>query len=398
MRKDVLLIAHFCGDFDGNANNRFNFIADLLSANKFEVELVTTDFSHFLKVRRCAISKLFNYQITMIHEPGYIENVSLKRFYSHYVMGKNLMKYLKARKKPDVIYCGFPSLDVAKVAATYARKNNIRFIIDIQDLWPEAFKMVFPISILRDFLFYPMKRKSNYVYATADEIIAVSKSYADRALKVNKKCKRAHAIYIGTELRHFNKLALENKFNTKPKNEIWLAYLGTLGHSYDLTCVFDSLKILKDKGINNIKFMVMGDGPLGSMFKEYAEERGLYCEFTGWLDYGKMVGILTACDIAVNPIARGSFASIINKHADYAAAGLPVLNTQESQEYRDLLTKYNAGFNCETNNPLDLAKKLLTLYEDEKLRKIMGGNSLKLAKEKFDRQLIYNEIVDVILR
>ncbi len=35
-----------------------------------------------------------------------------------------------------------PSLDVAKVAAKYAKENNIRFIIDIQDLWPEAFRMV----------------------------------------------------------------------------------------------------------------------------------------------------------------------------------------------------------------------------------------------------------------
>ena len=61
----------------------------------------------------------------MLKEPGYTKNVSFKRFYSHYVMGRNLRKYLSNRKKPDVIYCAVPSLDVAKTAAKYAK--NIIF-------------------------------------------------------------------------------------------------------------------------------------------------------------------------------------------------------------------------------------------------------------------------------
>ena len=43
-----------------------------------------------------------------------------------------------------------------------------------------------------------------------------------------------------------------------------------------------------------------------------------------------MVGMLGVCDIAVNSISKGAAQSIINKHGDYAAAGLPVVNTQES--------------------------------------------------------------------
>ena len=182
----------------------------------------------------------------------------------------------------------------------------------------------------------------------------------------------------------------------KPSNEIWIAYIGTLGHSYDLISVIEALKILSDRGISNIKFIVMGDGPLRYKFEEHASSLNVNVEFTGKLEYKKMVSILTSCDIAVNPIIKNSAASIINKHADYVAAGLPIINTQESPEFRSLLEENNAGLNCENNNPKDLADKVLRLCNDNILRKTMGQNSRKLAEEKFDRLQTYKEITKLL--
>jgi hypothetical protein len=261
MKKDLLLIAHFCSDFDGKGNNRFNYLANLFSENEFDVELITSDYSHSKKEKRSKETKReINYNVTFIEEPSYRKNVSFKRFYSHYIMGRNLNKYLKYRKKPDIIYCAVPSLDVAKVAAKYAAKNNIRFIIDVQDLWPEAFKMVFNMPIFSNILFFPIKKQADYIYAAADEIIAVSQTYVDRALQVNKKAKKGYSIFLGTELQAFDRFAKDNAVKDKPEGEIWIGYVGTLGHSYDLTSVIDALAMLQKKGIKNIKFIVMGDG------------------------------------------------------------------------------------------------------------------------------------------
>ncbi len=394
--KDVLVIAHF---IRGTIEGRFEYLANKLANEGFVVELVTTDFSHELKRRRQIEEKQlkeFQFHLSMLHEPGYTKNISVNRFYSHYVMGKSLKKYLKNRKKPDIIYCGVPSLDVAKIAAEYARIHNIKFIIDVQDLWPEAFKMIFHVPIISDVVFYPMKRRADYIYSTADKIIAVSKTYANRALRVNNKCKDGYDVFLGIDLTHFDRLAELNKFSNKPKDEIWIAYIGTLGHSYDITVVVDALKILKNEGFKNIKLVVMGDGPLKSKFEDYANQQGVYSKFTGRLEYSKMVGILKACDIAVNPISSGAAASIINKHGDYAAAGLPVVNTQESPEYRSLVDEYQMGLNCKNNNAEDLAKKLLSLCKDESLRKLMSQNSRRLAEDKFDRSKSYEKISDLI--
>src|SRR5699024_8857277 len=146
----------------------------------------------------------------------------------------SLKKYLKSRKKPDVIYCSIPSIDGAYTAAKYAKSNNIPFIIDVQDLWPEAFTMALNIPFISNLLFYPMSKKVNFAYSVADEIIGVSKTFANRALLNNKKCKSVYSVPLGTDLNYFDMLSKENKANRDNNSEIWLGYVGTLGHAYDI--------------------------------------------------------------------------------------------------------------------------------------------------------------------
>lgn len=229
----------------------------------------------------------------------------LKRFNSHKKLSKNIKEYLEKRKKPDIIYCAIPSLAVGKTVAKYAEKNGVRFVIDVQDLWPEAFKMVFKIPLLSNAIFYPMKRQANYIYKCADDIIAVSETYCNRALKVNKKVKKGLSVFLGTDLNYFDECKEKNnvEFND---NIIRIVYIGTLGHSYDILLIMKAIKILNNQGIKNIKFIVMGDGPLKDDFEKFAKEKHINCEFTGRLEYEKMVGLLCSCDIAVNPIKKGS--------------------------------------------------------------------------------------------
>ena len=107
-----------------------------------------------------------------------------------------------------------------------------------------------------------------------------------------------------------------------------------------------------------------------------------------------MVSLLTQCNIAVNPIRKGSAGSVINKVGDYAMAGLPVINTQECQEYRNLLIEYNAGINCNCEDAKSVSVALKRLIKDEKLRNQMSRGSRKLGLEKFDRGMTYQLIVD----
>jgi len=329
---DIVIVAQYLRDlesFDGN-NSRFIYIAKMLAkSNKNNIEIITSDFSHARKTNFNKIDKIDGIKFTVCHETGYERNVSLKRFISHKELAINIKKYLKDRKKPDVIYLAVPSLSVGKICTKFCDKNDIKLIIDIQDLWPEAFKMVFNIPIISNLIFFPMKKQADYIYSRADEIVAVSETYCNRALKVNKKTKKGLSVFLGTDLKYFDECKKNNKIEFDD-DVIRIAYIGTLGHSYNIKFVIDAISILNKKGINNIKFIVMGDGPLKQEFEEYAKERNINCEFTGKLKYENMIGLLCSCDIAVNPIKAKSAGSIINKVGDYAAAGLPVINSQES--------------------------------------------------------------------
>lgn len=535
-------------------NSRFVYLAKMLANDlNNKVEIITSDFNHATKKHFFKIGKLKRINIIALHECGYSKNVCLKRFLSHMELAYNIKKYLNSRKKPDVCYCAVPSLDVAKVVADYCRKNKIRFVVDIQDLWPEAFKMVFNIPVLSDLIFWPMQRRANYIYKQADEIVAVSETYANRAIKVNNKCKNPTIVYLGTEknifdmyaqlslikedeivigcidsmsdsyelffvidaivslkvnknikllaigdgffkekfikyakerniiaeftgmlpypqmiqrlalcdivvnpicgdsagsiinkvgdyamvglpviniqeckeyrelleklildvnlrkkmsdnsrkilIRSFNKKSTYYKLIDKLQYRdevIKIVYCGTLGHSYDISCVLEAMRKLKSEYLSKIEFIVMGDGPKMEEFKSKSEN--LPVTFTGSLPYFEMVWVLSRCDIAMNPISKGAAQSIINKHMDYAMAGLPVINTQECKEYRKLVDKYEMGFNCENGNIEELIEKVLYLVKNKELRKKMGSNARKCAEEKFDRKQNYNKIYNLIMR
>lgn len=394
--KDIVIIANFCRDFSENDNGRFMYLCKELSKEHY-VEIITSDFSHLSKKHKSALKVKWPFKITFLHEPGYKKNISVQRFLSHNSWGKTVGKYLEKRKKPDVVYCAIPSLTAALKSSAYCQKNNIKFIIDIQDLWPEAFQMVFNIPVIKDIIFMPFKSVANKIYSRADEICAVSETYVERALKVNKKVFKGHTVFLGTKLETYDEGASKKAYIQKNGDELWLGYCGSLAASYDLTCVIDALGTLKAEKAHVPKFIVMGDGARKSEFELYAKKKGIDVLFTGRLKYDEMCAVLNECDIVVNPIKHGSAASIINKHGDYAASGLPVVNSQDSVEYRNLIDKYNMGLNCENGNAVDMARKIAYLVNSPKVRKTMGDNARRCAEEKFDRKNSYKELIDCIL-
>lgn len=389
--KKILIVSHFCSDFESKGNNRFNYLAQILGQRGNQVEFMTSDFSHVKKKPRTAEAADTSYHVTLIHESGYPKNVCLSRILSHREFGKNLRKALEKTEKPDVVYLAVPSLDAALATMQYCRKNEIRLIIDIQDLWPEAFSTAMKRFGIPEFLFMPMKRQADLIYRNADDVVAVSQTYLDRANRVREN-QEGHCIYIGTDLAIFD--AYPNIHMDKPDGEQWIVYIGTLGSSYNIDIVIDAVRILAKRGINSFRFKVFGDGPSMEQFKRHAD--GLPIDFYGRILYKDLIGHVRNCDIAVNPIIRGAAQSIINKHADYAAAGLPVVNTQECKEYRDLLERYECGINCEVDSAEQVADALQELIENPEKRKRMAANSRRMAEECFDRRNTYQQILRAI--
>ena len=395
MNKDILLIVNYWHFENEKSSSRYRSFADIL-CKKYELEVITSTFCHLKKIQRkegeLHLADL-PYKMTLKHEKGYKKNISIQRIRSYTEFGKNVLAYLKIRKKPDLIIVSIPSLAVADYVSKYAQRENIPLIIDIQDLWPEAFKMAINIPLISDILFMPMMKQANRIYSRANVIMAVSDTYVARGKSVNLKADGL-SIYIGTD----SELVREKtKDIVVPREEKFVvAYVGALGHSYDIKGVIDAIKILKDRGYDNILFKVMGDGVCRSELENYAKRSGIDYMFTGLLEYGLMMRTLMQCDVAVNPIVGKSVSSIINKVSDYAAAGIPVINTQNSSEYRNLLDVYQAGINVPNGNVNKLANAIYEYYSDPDKRVVAANNERKMFNDLFDRRKIYNKLVDKI--
>lgn len=395
-KKDILLITHYYHFPMEKDSSRYRTLADMIAADeRFSLEVVTSSFYHRIKAQRdqkaCTSQQTF--KVTFMEEPDYKKNISLQRLHSAKVFADHVLAYLKTRKHPDLIYQVVPSLDVADTVSRFAKENGIPLMVDIQDLWPEAFRMAIDIPVISDIGFYPMKRKADRIYARADQLVAVSDTYVERGKSVNRNKCKGLSVYIGSDMELVREKMQSHQID-KPEGEFWVTYIGALGHSYDIELVIQALARLKEQGIENTVFHVMGNGVLMERFKQTARELGVDAVFHGQVDYGLMMARLAASDVAVNPIVGKSAASIINKVADYAAAGVPVVNTQNCAEYQNLLEAYHAGINCPAGDVDTLARAIGSLYADVSLREEMCLGQRRLAKAKFSRQDTYPAILD----
>lgn len=396
MNKKIWIIAPFTELKKFNNRNRFQYIANYLN-KKYEVYLFTSDFIH-LEKEFCDenIKNKYSYNIHLIHEPGYKKNISIKRAISHIMFAFNLKKEIKNMRKPDLIYCAYPTMTSAYFMGKFAEKNKIPFILDIQDTWPESIsaglntKNLFVRGCMFPFTLY-----ANMIYRLADIVIGVSETYANRGKVKKSKAKEFISVYIGAE---GNKFDVENIQKIEKKDgEIWVTYIGTLSHSYDIETALKAFKLLEEENYKNIKLYILGTGPEHEELEEKAKGMGMLSKnvfFTGMLDYNKMISYLKNSDIALNAIKGRSLGTITNKFGDYVSAGLPILNCSSSKEVLDLIENRKLGINYISENPESLKEKILEILENKDILKEYSKNCKEFAKEKFDRKKSY----DIIFR
>lgn len=401
--REILLVAPFTILPGEKGFNRFTYIAEKLSHKGHKVTLLTSNFKHSDKNFRdkAEIEKMnesIKYKIIMIKELGYQKNIGLDRIYSHRHFSKQLGLYLKnCKQRPDVIYCAYPMMDAAYIVGKYAKKYQIPFVMDVQDVWPEAIKNAIKLpEAVVDVMLLPLTVYANKIYRLADYVVGVSKSYVQRVYRVNGMAKSYLPIFIGTDLDIFDRYKM-NPVNKNP-NEFWITYIGTLSYSYDIETVIRAVSILKNKGLTNIVFKIFGSGPLQPKFERLAIQMEAPVDFMGHLTYEEMVPYLVHSDVAANAISKGAQQSITNKIGDYLSAGLPVLNSSLNAEFMEMVTSEKIGYNYNPGDPVELAAFIEQLYKNEDIRTTLGINARSLAEKRFDRRYSYGDIYSLIER
>lgn len=383
-----------------NGYTRFRFLSEFLTEKGYKVDLITTSFQHWAKAQR-DLAKVkesdYSFNLRFIPEPGYKKNVEVRRIWSHHVAARNLKKMLEQDGNYDLIYCEIPPNDVALAAARYARQHKIPFVVDVNDLWPEAMHMALDIPIISDILFWPLLRDAEKVYRLCTGVIGTSDEYRDRPFKRKKRDIPKKTVYVGNELTVFDQGVEQYapEIEKKP-DEFWVTYAGTVGTSYDIKTMILAADVLKKSGYQDICIKILGGGPLKGELEELSRKLKGNVEFVGYVPYEKMAAYLKKSDILVNSFVKKAPQSIVTKIGDYLAAGKPMINTCSSLEFKNKVNQDGFGIDIEAEDKKVLSDAIIDLYKDKEKRQQMGERAREIAEKQFDRPNSYNAIVDLI--
>ena len=382
---------------------RTMYLFDMMRNMGYDVTLVTSDFNHYAKTKRDVAKFRREYpdysDVVILPAIPYSKNISIKRWISGLVYRRTLMKWFKQNySKYDVVYTNMPGADTNIAMSKVCKKNNIKMIVDVRDLRPEVFRVLLKKDWLYKLVTFKMKLDADKAYNTADELLAVSNEYLQRGLSANNHCRNPKAVYIGAILDKFYK-GIEKYASGihKPEGEIWATYAGTLGNTYDLYTLIDVAKSLQDDGYKGMRFKILGQGPEDKPLKLYAKTKHVEnVDFIGFVDYEMMAAYLSKSDMTINSLKARASQSIINKVADYFAAGIPILNGSLCKEMQDLVDDNKVGVNFEPENIESLKNAILYIINNPEKSKEFGENAKSLALKKFDRKTSYLEIIKTI--
>lgn len=401
--KKIAIIENAIGLNGEKGYSRFRFLPKFLAEKYgYEVEVITSTFQHWEKKQRDVRKTLENqkcekYKTTLLKEPGYKKNVDLRRIYSHWIFTDNVIRHLK-KNHYDLIYCTIPDNRLTAKVAEYAHANNIKMVVDVEDLWPEAMQMAIHLpGVLDKIVYFPFRFYARKAYTNADAFIGTSDEYRDVPLKTyNVKRAITKTVYVGCDIDEFDAGIEEFASEiSKESGEFWVTYSGTLGASYDLSTLIKAIKIVQKK-YPAIRAKILGGGPDEEMLKQLAKDLDANVDFVGYMLYPQMAAYLSKSDIVVNSFVRKAPQSIVNKIGDYLSAGKPMINTCSSPEFRNKVKKDGFGCNVIAEDEEKLASLIEKMYLHPDKLKEMGEKARKIAEVEFDRKESYKTIEWVI--
>lgn len=376
--------------------DREPYIAQRLVEAGYEVDLITSAFQHWDKSQRDLSDPMyagFPYRVVFIEAPAYKRNITPARISNHAQVAKKVARHFESHAY-DLVFVRIPPNDLARVCAEYTLRAGIPLVADVNDLWPEAMRMVLDVPVVSSVLFSPFKRDADFVYRHASAVVGTSDEYAERALQSGAS-PRLLTVYVGNDVAEFDEEVRANPLE-KPAGESWATYAGTIGTSYDIETLVRAGRVLKDMGRTDIKLMVLGAGPELERVQGLAAQLKVNAVFPGYLPHAEMAAYLAASDVLVNSFARKAPQSIVSKVGDYLAAGKPMVNTLANPKFMQKVEHDGFGVNVEPENPVELAAALVELIDNPSARERMGAAARHISEEQFDRPRAYAAVVDLI--
>ena len=345
-----------------------------------DVTWFTSNFDHFSKKKIDFIAKKKinkNFNLFFLDTKPYKKNISLLRFFSHYLIGKKFKKEVKSFiEKPDIIYASFPTIELAYECTKYAKNNNIPIIIDIRDLWPDIFLSAIPKALhpIAKIALLPWYLQKKYIFSNATSIIGISDYFLQFGLNSSKDRNTKLDKVI---LKSFDSNMISNKKQKQPDSRFEVVYLGAISkNKLDLDLVLKAFQQLD----NNYHLTICGSGDDLEYYKEKSSDNVSYM---GFLDKRNFSKIISRSDIGIIPLNnRFDFTTqLVNKSIEYLSFGIPILSSLDG-ELKKFIIEHRIGFYYSSAE--ELVSQIKKLKNDNYLLDNISRNASQVFLDEFD--------------
>jgi glycosyltransferase involved in cell wall biosynthesis len=390
---------------------RAGLLAELLTQRGHQITWWASNFYHEKKTyyaeKESIVEKAPNYKIRLLPSIGYKKNISVQRILEHSDIAKKFYQSAIQEEKPDIIFCGYPTIDLSVMSVEYGKKFNIPVILDARDAWPDSFIRVFPpfISPLVKFALSPLFSKAKKAFSEATSIVGITDSFVNWAMQyagrkrniLDKGFPMGYKSLKLTDLQQQEALLFWNKFNINPTDGFfYICYFGSMTDQFDMETVINAAKKLAITH-TKIKFILCGRS---DMTKKYAAMSGNLKNviFPGWVDKNEIWSLMHMAHAGIAPyISSEDFRkSIPNKLIEYLAGGLPIINCLQGVTENEIIHAGNAGVQYQEFDADSLVNKVLYLYDNPSVRATFSANAFHLFQEKYTSEKTYGELADHI--
>ena len=385
---------------------RTALLADELATRGHQVTWWTSSFDHgsrrFIEDVRPTQHLENGVELRLLPALGYDQSISFRRYFDHHYVARNFRKEIRdISRPPDLIVAATPDYHIAAEAADYAIRNNIPYVVDLRDEWPDSIVQMIPTEALRvvgqfalSYDFWKLRK----TLKRATGLVSMMQSMLEWGLSHARReqGQQDRIFYLGTEPpAHPDPtflVALKEKLG--PENKMTVVFIGTFGRMNHPEVILSALEHIAGQATQpQLNAIIVGEGDLyATVRRRYEHLPGVH--FTGWLSSPQIASVLELGDIGVIPavVERATFP---NKAFSYLAAGLPIL-TSGHGDLKDLIEQHKFGKFFEPGNTLMLAKILLYLASNPAVVNTMSQSAQQLYKDRFMSNVIYGEYSDYL--
>lgn len=292
-------------------------------------------------------------------------------------------------KADEVFMFETSPMNQCMVGVRFAKRHNIPCYLYVQDLWPENVEMI--TGIHSPLVIKPIERMVRKIYKGCTHIWGTSPSFVDAIRKYVEPAEHDKVSFWPQYAEEFYKPL--PKVEHKGFNVI---FTGNIGQAQGLEILPLAAKFIRDQGIKNIRFTIVGDGRARKSFEESITVNGVWdmFEFAGRVQPKEVPGLLAKGDAAFISFADDDlFAKTIPaKLQSYMACGMPIIASAKGETAR-IIKEADCGLCSSIGDAEELAVSIITMSKmsSERLAE-MSENSLSYNKKHFDKKVLMDEM------